>query len=92
MNLWFCIGADPEGSRRIQLSQGVEVNYSEKIGPAKGLSHGGKMHACFPGCSLPRNSRRGCVRSPTYVAQRFMWRSPGDARDKMFGPAKRHLL
>jgi hypothetical protein len=24
-------------------SQGIELNYSERIGPAKGLSHGGKI-------------------------------------------------
>ena len=24
-------------------AQGVELNYSEQIGPAKGLSHGGKI-------------------------------------------------
>jgi hypothetical protein len=32
------------------------------------------------------------MRSPIYVAQRFMWRSPADARrDAMFGSAKRHI-
>jgi hypothetical protein len=31
-------------------------------------------------------------RSPTYVAQRLMWRSPRDARrDTPFRPAKRHI-
>ncbi len=72
-------------------AQGVELNYSEKIGPAKGLSHGGKS-LCFAGCRQPRSSQPWCMRSPIYVAQRFMLRSPGDARkDATFGPAKRHI-
>jgi hypothetical protein len=55
-------------------SQGIELNYSEKIGSAKDLSHGGKITCCLA-CSPPRNSPRLSMRSATYVAQRFMCRS-----------------
>jgi hypothetical protein len=33
----------PRHSVKFVQAQGVELNYSEKIGPAKGLSHGGKI-------------------------------------------------
>jgi hypothetical protein len=71
-------------------AQGVELNCSEKIGPAKSFSHGGKITLL---CGMqPRSSHPWCMRSPIYVAQRFMWRSPADARrDAMFGSAKRHI-
>jgi hypothetical protein len=46
----------------------------------------------FQGCSQPRSSPHSCMRSPTYVAQRFMWRSLQDARkDAPFGADKRHI-
>jgi hypothetical protein len=41
--------------------------------PRRVFHMAGRSHA--QGCSQPRSFPRSCVRSPTYVAQRFMWRS-----------------
>ena len=49
-------------------AQGVELNYSERIAPAKGLSPGGKITLLSGRCSLPRSSPHSCMRSS------LMWR------------------
>ena len=44
---------------------------------------------CVRACPPPRNLQLWSVRSPIYVAQRFMWRSPREVRkDVLFGRAQ----
>jgi hypothetical protein len=70
----------------------IEPNYSAQIRPPKACHTAGRLRSS-PGCSLPRNSLRWCMRSDTYVAQRFMWRLPRDAhKDGSITADQRHII
>jgi hypothetical protein len=73
-------------------AQSVERSLSERIAPAKVSRMAGRSRS-YPGCNLRRISRRLCMRSPTYVAQSFMWRPPRDAhKDGSITADQRHII